>query len=210
MFPHTINACEDPLKNALFFPAGILQPPFFNKDADDALNYGAIGTVIGHELTHGFDDQGRKYDGTGNMTDWWTKSDEQKFNESTKALVDEYNKFEVLPGLTINGNLTLGENIADLGGATVSYHAYKLSQPGHEKIDGFTGDQRFFLGYSQIWRESITDERLRTNVQTNPHSPQQFRVDGVVFNMPEFYEAFPDVKPGDEMYRPEEKRPVIW
>jgi putative endopeptidase len=162
-------------------------------------------------MTHGFDDQGRKYDGNGNLTDWWTKSDEQKFNESTHALVDEYSKFEPLPDLRINGNLTIGENIADFGGLTVAYHAYKFSQKANpEIIGGFTGDQRFFLGYAQSWRESIKEEKLRTDVQTNVHSPAKYRVDGVVFNMPEFYEAFPEVKPSDKMYRPEEDRPVIW
>jgi putative endopeptidase len=168
LYPQEVNAGEDPLKNILFFPAGILQPPFFNKDADDAINYGAIGTVIGHEMTHGFDDQGRKYDQSGNLTDWWTKSDEQKFNESTRTLVDEYNKFQPLPGLYINGNLILGENIADFGGLTVAHQAYKLSQKADpERIDGFTGDQRFFLGFAQLWRESIKDEMLRMNVQTD-------------------------------------------
>ena len=167
--------------------------------------------MIGHEMTHGFDDQGRKYDENGNLTDWWTRSDERKFNESTRALIDEYNKFEPLPGLRINGNLTLGENIADFGGLTVAYHAYKLSRKATpETIDGFTGDQRFFLGYAQCGRESIKDEKLRTDVQTDVHSPAEYRVNGVVFNMPEFYEAFPMVKPSDKMYRPGAERPVIW
>ena len=211
LYPHEVNAGEDPVKNVLFFPAGILQSPYFSKDADDAINYGAIGSVIGHEMTHGFDDQGRKYDENGNLTDWWTKSDAQRFNESTRALIDEYNKFEPLPGLFINGNLTLGENIADFGGLTVAYQAYKLSQKADpEKIDGFTGDQRFFLGFAQSWRTSIKNEMLRTAVQTNVHSPAMYRVDGVAFNMPEFYKAFPEIKPSDKMYKPEEERPVIW
>ena len=211
LYPQEVNAGEDPVKNVLFFPAGILQPPFFSKDADDAINYGGIGAVIGHEMTHGFDDQGRKYDENGNLTDWWTENDAQKFNESSLAFVDEYNKFEPLPGLFINGNLTLGENIADFGGLTVAYQAYKLSQKADpERIDGFTGDQRFFLGFAQSWRTSIKDEMLRTDVQTDVHSPAKYRVDGVVFNMPEFYKAFQEIKPGDKMYRPEEERPVIW
>ncbi|MFB3765235.1 MAG: M13 family metallopeptidase [Methanotrichaceae archaeon] len=209
--PQTVNAYNDPMKNTIIFPAGILQPPFFNKDADDAINYGAIGMVIGHEMTHGFDDAGRHYDKDGNLTDWWTKEDADKFNRSTRILVDEYNNFEPLPGLHVNGNLTLGENIADFGGATISYEAYHMSLKGEpEKIDGFTGDQRFFLGFAQIWRESIRNESLRTMVQTNPHSPSMFRVNGVLFNMPEFYKAFPEIKPGDKLYRSEDQRPVIW
>ena len=210
-WPHEVNAGYNPQKNVLFFPAGILQPPFFSKEADDAINYGAIGMVIGHEMTHGFDDQGRKYDKDGNLTDWWTEHDEENFNKSTHILIDEYNKFEVLPGLHINGNLTLGENIADFGGLIVAYDAYKLSQKKEpEKIDAFTGDQRFFLGFAQMLRQSITDEMLRTRVLTNVHSPSRFRVNGVVYNIPEFYRAFSSVKPQDKMYRSEKERPVIW
>ncbi len=209
--PQTINAYNDPMKNTIIFPAGILQPPFFNRDADDAINYGAIGAVIGHEMTHGFDDQGRQYDKDGNLTDWWTKEDADKFNNSTRILIDEYSNFKPLPDLHINGNLTLGENIADFGGLTISYHAYHMSLKGEpEKIDGFTGDQRFFLGYAQIWRESVRNEFLRTLVQTNPHAPSRFRVNGALFNIPEFYKAFPEIKPGDKLYRPEDQRPIIW
>ena len=209
--PQTVNAYNDPMKNTIIFPAGILQPPFFNRDADDAINYGAIGMVIGHEMTHGFDDQGRQYDKDGNLTDWWTEDDADKFNNSTRILVDEYNSFEPLPDLHINGNLTLGENIADFGGLTISYNAYHLSLKGEpEKIDGFTGDQRFFLGFAQMWRESIRRESLRTLVQTNPHSPSRFRVNGALFNVPEFYKAFPEIGPGDKLYRSEDKRPIIW
>jgi len=205
------NAGSNPQTNVIFFPAGILQPPFFNEGADDAVNYGAIGAVIGHEMIHGFDDQGSKYDANGNMTDWWIESDRQKFNESTRALADEYSNFEVLPGLKINGNLTLGENIADLGGLTLAYEAYRLSQETDpEMIDGLTEDQRFFLSYAQTFRQSVTDERLRTQVLTGPHSPRRFRVDGVVYNVPEFYQAFPEVGPGDRMYRPYEARIAIW
>jgi putative endopeptidase len=184
---------------------------FFSKDADYAINYGGIGAVIGHEMTHGFDDQGRKYDENGNLTDWWTESDAQKFDESTRALVYEYNKFEPLPGLFINGNLTPGENLADFGGLNVAYDAFKLSQKAEpEKIDGFTAGQRFFLGFAQSWRTSLKNEMLRTDVQADLHSPAKYRVDGVVFNMPEFYKAFPEIRPSDKMYRTEKERPVIW
>jgi putative endopeptidase len=211
MSPQEVNAYNDPTNNLIVFPAGILQPPFFNKDADDAINYGAIGAVIGHEMIHGFDDQGRQYDKDGNLTGWWTKEDEEKFNKSTRILVDEYTNFEVLPGLSINGNLTLGENIADFGGLTMSYLAYHLAMKEEPKmIDGFTGDQRFFLSFAQIWRESIRDEALRTLVLTDPHSPDRFRVNGALFNVPEFYMAFPEIKPGNRLYRPEDQRPIIW
>ena len=211
MNPQEVNAYADPNKIVIVFPAGILQPPFFNKDADDAVNYGAIGAVIGHEMTHHFDSQGRKFDASGNLTDWWTSKDADSFNKSTGVLVDEYNRFEVLPGLHVNGNLTLQENIADFGGLTMAYHAYKLSLKGEPKmINGFTGDQRFFLSFTQMWRESETNESLRTQTLTDMHSPSKFRVNGVVFNVPEFYKAFPGVKPGDKLYRSESERPVIW
>ena len=211
MNPQETNAYADYNKIIIFFPAGILQPPFFDKDADDAINYGAIGFVIGHEITHHFDSQGRKFDATGNLTDWWTPKDAENFNKSTAVLVDQYNRFEVLPGLYINGNLTLAENIADFGGLPVAYHAYNYSSKEEpEMVDGFTKDQRFFLSFAQTWRESDTDEYLRLHTQIERHSPSKFRVNGVVFNMPEFYKAFPDVKPGDKLYRAEDERPVIW
>lgn len=177
MDPQETNAYADYNKVLIVFPAGILQSPFFNMEADDAVNYGAIGAIIGHEMTHNFDSQGRKFDVSGNLTDWWTSKDADNFNKSTGALVDEYNRFEVLPGLHVNGNLTLPENIADFGGLTMAYHAYKLSLKREpEMIDGFTGDQRFFLSYAQIWRESSTNESLRTRVLTDTHSPARFRV----------------------------------
>ena len=211
MNPQEVNAYADPNKIIIVFPAGILQSHFFSKDADDAVNYGAIGAIIGHEMTHHFDSQGRKYDASGNLTDWWTTKDTDNFEKSTRALVDEYNMFEVLPDLYVNGNLTLQENIADFGGLTTAYHAYKLSlKKEPEMINGFTGDQRFFLGFAQMWRESDTNEYLRTLTLTNMHSANRFRVNGVVFNMPEFYKAFPSVKPGDKLYRIESERPVIW
>ena len=211
MDPQETNAYADYNKVLIVFPAGILQSPFFNKDADDAVNYGAIGAIIGHEMTHNFDSQGRKFDASGNLTDWWTSKDADNFNKSTGGLVDEYNMFEVLPGLHVNGNLTLPENIADFGGLTMAYHAYKLSLKGEpEMIDGFTGDQRFFLSFAQMWRESDTNESLRTRALTDTHSPCRFRVNGVVFNVPEFYKAFPSIKPGDKLHRPVNERPVIW
>ncbi len=211
MNPQETNAYADYSKNIIVFPAGILQPPFFNKDADDAVNYGAIGSIIGHEMIHLFDSQGRKFDASGNLTDWWTPKDADNFDKSTGVLVEEYNRFEVLPGLNINGDLTLPENVADFGGLTMAYHAYKLSSKGDPgPIDGFTGDQRFFLSFTQIWRESQTSQFLRTQTLTDTHSPARFRVNGAVFNVPEFYEVFPSVKTEDKLYRPEIKRPVIW
>jgi putative endopeptidase len=213
MTPQTVNAYYEPSKNEIVFPAGILQPPFFNMNADDAVNYGGIGLVIGHEMTHGFDNMGRQYDKDGNLRDWWTPADVKSFKEHTQILVDQYSKFEVLDSLFINGQLTLGENIADLGGATVAYNAYQLSlqgKPAPALIDGFTGNQRFFLSFGQIWRNNMRDQALRKRVLTDEHSPAKYRVNGTVFNMPEFYAAFPKVKEGNKLYRPENERPVIW
>jgi putative endopeptidase len=211
MNPQETNAYADFNKVLVVFPAGILQPPFFNKDADDAINYGAIGAIIGHEMTHHFDSQGRKFDVNGNLINWWTQKDADSFNKNTGILVDEYNRFEVLPGLHVNGNLTLQENIADFGGLTMAYDAYKLSLKEEPKIiNGFTGDQRFFLSFAQMWRQSETNEGLRMRALTDPHSPNRFRVNGVVFNVPEFYKAFPSVKPVNKLYRPENERSVIW
>ncbi len=213
MTPQTVNAYYNPNRNEIVFPAGILQPPFFNMDADDAVNYGAIGMVIGHEMTHGFDNMGRQFDKDGNLRDWWTKEDSKAFNEHTKMLVDQYNKYEVLDSTFVNGQLTLGENIADLGGITVALNAYKLSLQGKEEpkpIDGFTDMQRFFMAYAQIWRTNMRDKELRRRVKTDEHSPAKVRINGVVYNVPEFYKAFPQVKPGDKLYRPVDERPVIW
>jgi len=213
MTPQTVNAGYYPNKNEIVFPAGILQPPFFNLDADDAVNYGAIGMVIGHEMTHGFDNQGRQFDKDGNLRDWWTKDDSKAFEERAAMLVDQYNHFEVLDSAFVNGKLTLGENIADLGGATISFNAYKLSLAGKETpkpIDGLTDTQRFFLSYAQIWRTNMREAEIRKRVKTDEHSPAKARINGVVYNMPEFYSAFPDVKPGDKLFRAPEKRPVIW
>jgi putative endopeptidase len=213
MTPQTVNAYYNSNRNEIVFPAGILQPPFFNLDADDAVNYGAIGMVIGHEMTHGFDNRGRQFDKDGNLRDWWTKEDSKAFEAHAAMLIDQYNHYEVLDSTFVNGKHTLGENIADLGGATVAYNAYRLSLEGKEApkpIDGFTNFQRFFLSYAQIWRTNMRDAELRKRVKTDEHSPAKARINCVVYNMPEFYAAFPDVKPGDKLFRPVEQRPVIW
>ena len=211
MTPQTVNAYYNPVNNEIVFPAAILQPPFFNLEADDAVNYGAIGAVIGHELGHGFDDQGAKYDGDGNLRNWWSESDLKQFEERTGALVAQYNEYKPFEDAGVNGELTLGENIGDLGGLTVAYKAYQLSL-GENKapvIDGYTGDQRFFMGWSQIWRRKYRDEELRNRLMTDPHSPSHYRVIGILSNMPEFYQAF-DVKEGDKMYIKPEDRVKIW
>lgn len=211
MTPPTVNAYYNPSFNEIVFPAGILQFPFFDFAADDAINYGAIGAVIGHEMTHGFDDQGRQYDQEGNLRDWWTKDDAVKFTAKAKVVAEQYNNFTVLDNLKVNGNLTLGENIADIGGLELAYEAFKLTDEGKsdEKIDGFTPDQRFFLSFAQVWRIKTRDETMRMRIQTDPHSPEMYRVNGPVSNMPEFYKAF-GIKPGDKMYKPEEERVKIW
>jgi putative endopeptidase len=213
MHPQTINAYYDPGMNEIVFPAAILQPPFFSMDASDATNYGAIGAVIGHEMTHGFDDMGRKYDMYGNLHDWWTKDDEKKFVRQTQVLVDQYSAQEVLPMLPANGHLTLGENIADLGGLTISFHAYaklQKKQKNTGNIDSSSDFQRFFISYATIWRENIRPEALRNQVLSDVHAPNHLRVNCVVFNMPEFYSAFPTITQKSGLYRPPEKRPEIW
>lgn len=209
--PQTVNAYYSSSLNEIVFPAAILQPPYFNFMADDAVNYGAIGAVIGHEITHGFDDEGRKSDGDGNIRDWWTEEDNLKFIERAQVMIDQFNNYSPLDNMHINGTLTLGENIADLGGLTIAYYAYKISLNGKEApiIDGFTGEQRFFLGFAQVQSEIRRDESLRQRLLNNPHSPGKYRCNGVVSNMPEFYEAF-NVSPGDPLYRPEEIRVKIW
>ncbi|MCX7797579.1 MAG: M13 family metallopeptidase [Melioribacter sp.] len=211
MTPQTVNAFYSPTRNEITFPAGILQPPFFNPDADDAINYGAMGAVIGHEITHGFDDQGRKYDEDGNIKDWWTKEDDEKFKERAQKLVEQYNNFVVIDTFRVNGALTLGENIADLGGLTVSFTAFKKTEQYRkgELIDGFTPAQRFFLSWAQVWATNIRPEALKLQVKTDVHSPAVQRVNGPLMNMPEFFEAF-DVKPGDPMRNPDEKIVKIW
>ncbi|GAA6151901.1 M13 family metallopeptidase [Pseudoteredinibacter isoporae] len=211
MSPQTVNAYFNPILNEIVFPAAILQPPFFNLEADDAVNYGAIGAVIGHEIGHGFDDQGSRYDGDGYLRNWWTDDDLAKFKERTKKLIDQYNKFEPLPGEHVNGELTIGENIGDLGGLSIAYKAYKASLDGKSspQIDGFTGEQRVFLGWAQAWRSKAREEYLSKQLKTDPHSPALYRVNGVMPNIDAFYEAF-DVKPGDGMYLPPEERVSIW
>ncbi len=211
MFPQTVNAYYSSTKNEVVFPAAILQPPFFDPKADPAINYGAIGGVIGHEMTHGFDDQGRKSDGDGKLTDWWTKQDSDQFDARTKALAAQYSAFEPLPGAHINGQLTLGENIADLGGLLLGLDAYHASLHGQPApvIDGLTGDQRVFLGWAQVWRSKFRDDALRRQIATDPHSPDMLRVNGVVHNVDAWYAAF-GVKPGDKLYLAPEQRVKIW
>ncbi|MBV9727892.1 MAG: peptidase M13, partial [Pseudonocardiales bacterium] len=209
--PQTVNAFYNPTLNDITFPAAILQPPFFDATADDAVNYGGIGAVIGHEISHAFDDQGRKYDGTGNLRDWWTPQDAQRFTARTTVLAAQYSAYEPLPGEHINGALTLGENIADLSGLTVAQRAYRLSLGGRPAavMNGFTGEQRFFLGWAQVWRGKIRDKQLREQLLSDPHSPNEFRANGVVSNLPEYYTAF-DVRQGDKLFRLPDQRVKIW
>lgn len=211
MTPQTINAYYNPTLNEIVFPAAILQPPFFDMEADDAANYGGIGAVIGHELSHGFDDKGSQYDGSGNLRMWWTEEDRNEFERRAEALVEQYNEFEPIEGNFVNGELTLGENIGDLGGLSVAYAAYRLSLDGEEApvIDGLTGDQRFFLGWSQIWRRLYEEKELKNRLVTDPHSPSEYRVNGIVRNMDAWYEAF-GIKESDELYLAAEDRVRIW
>ena len=207
----TVNAYYNPSNNEIVFPAGILQFPFFDADADDAINYGAIGMVIGHEMTHGFDDQGAQYDEQGNLKNWWTKADEEKFKAKTGAVVAQYNAYTVLDNQAVNGALTLGENLADIGGLAIAYDAFKMTKQGqsNEKIDGFTPDQRFFLGYAQVWRLKNTDETMRSRITTDPHSPEMFRVNGPAMNFDPFYAAF-NIKEGAQLFVAPDKRAKIW
>jgi len=213
MTPQTVNAYFNPLQNEIVFPAGILQPPFFDVELDDAVNYGAIGVVIGHEITHGYDDQGRKFDAEGNLVDWWTEADGKEFDGRAKKVIDQYAGYEALPGLKVNGELTLGENIADLGGTSIAYEALQRAlarDPSKRKaIDGFSPEQRFFLSLAQLWRVNWREEELRRRVTVDPHSPAQFRAIGPHVNLREFYDAF-GIKEGDPMWRPVELRAKIW
>lgn len=211
MTPSTVDAYNDPYNNEIVFPAGILQFPFFDKDADDAINYGAIGVVIGHEMTHSFDDQGRQYDKDGNLKDWWTHEDAAKFKQRVAVLIHQYSQYTVLNGLHVNGVLTQGENLADNGGMAIAYEAFKRTPEGKsdKKIDGFTPDQRFFLSLAQVWRTKKSDEAMRMSINTNPHSPPEYRTNGPMSNMPSFYKAF-NVKPGNKMYRPDSARVKVW
>jgi predicted metalloendopeptidase len=211
MTPQTVNAYYNPVKNEIVFPAAILQPPFFDVTADDAVNYGCIGAVIGHEIGHGFDDQGRRFDGSGKLRDWWTAEDEAEFQKRATLLVEQFNSFSPLPGTHVNGELTLGENIGDLGGLSIAYKAWKLSLAGKPArvIDGLTGDQRFFMGWAQAWRAKARDEYLQRQVLADPHAWAEFRANGPLMNIPAFYDTF-GVKPGDRMYLAPEKRVKIW
>jgi predicted metalloendopeptidase len=211
MTPQTVNAYYNPELNEIVFPASILQPPFFDANADDAANYGGIGAVIGHEISHGFDDQGAQYDGDGNLRDWWTASDHQNFAAKTKMLVNQYNGYSPLPGYHVNGELTLGENIADNSGLAIAYKAYKISLKGKPApvINGLTGDQRFYMGWGQVWRVKMREAQQVVQVKTDPHSPGQFRANGTLMNQPAFYSAF-GVKPGDKMYLAPSERVIIW
>jgi putative endopeptidase len=211
MTPPTINAYYTPVFNSIFFPAAILQPPFFDPNADDAVNYGGIGAVIGHEISHGFDDQGSKFDGAGVLQSWWTDEDRKNFETRVSMLGAQYDSYEGLPGLHVNGKLTMGENIGDLSGLTISLKAYHISLGGKDAptLDNFTGDQRFFLSYGQIWRSKYRDAAMRQQILSNPHSPPHFRVDGATRNIDGWYSAF-DVKPGDAYYLAPDQRVKLW
>jgi putative endopeptidase len=212
MTPQTVNAYYSPNMNEIVFPAAILQPPFFYPEGDDAVNYGAIGVVIGHEMTHGFDDQGRQFDEEGNLVEWWTKEDADKFNEKVQVLVEQANSFVVINDMKVDGALTLGENIADLGGVTVSLTALKKALNGNvdtPAIDGFTPLQRFFISYSQVWRQNIREEEEMRRLKEDVHSPGVYRVNGTLPNVPEFYKAF-NITEANKLYMPVEKRAIIW
>jgi putative endopeptidase len=209
--PPTVTAYNNPPLNEIVFPAGILQPPYFDLYADDALNYGGIGMVIGHEITHSFDDQGAQYDKVGNVANWWTKDDFEKFKARTQQVIDQYDRFTVLDSVHVKGALTVGENTADIAGVAIAYDAFKLTKQGQDttKLDGFTPDQRFFISVAKIWRVKTRDQYLRMYVNTNPHSPPQWRVNGPLMNFTPFYNAF-NIQPGDNMYKPESERITVW
>jgi len=213
MTPQTVNAYYNPGMNEIVFPAAILQPPFFDANADDAANYGGIGAVIGHEIGHGFDDQGSKYDGDGNLSDWWTDSDRTEFEKRAEALIEQYNALEPeeVPGQHVNGALTVGENIGDLGGLTIAYKAYEIALAGAEApiLDGLSGAQRFFYGWSQVWRTQIRPAEAERRLAIDPHSPAEFRCNAIVRNVAEFYDAF-DVQPTDALWLEPTERVRIW
>ena len=212
MTPQTVNAYYNPSNNEIVFPAAILQPPFFFPDGDDAVNYGAIGVVIGHEITHGFDDQGRQYDKKGNLTDWWTKKDAELFKERAQVLINQFSSFKVIDTVHADGALTIGENIADLGGLNISFSALQKAlkeNPAPAKIDGFTPEQRFYLAYAHVWGNHITDKEILRRTKEDVHSLGRYRVNGPLPNLAEFQKAF-DIKQGDAMYLPEDKRAIIW
>ena len=211
MTPQTINAYYNPTTNEICFPAGILQPPFFNPEADDAVNYGAIGVVIGHEMTHGFDDQGSQFDKDGNLRNWWTEADKKNFEARTKVMADFFDKIEVLPGLKANGKLTLGENIADHGGLNISYQALQNAMKKNplKTVDGFTPEQRFFLSFAFIWASNIRDEQLRVLNKVDPHSPARWRVNGALPHIDSWYKAF-NITSKDPLFVPKKNRVDIW
>ena len=211
MTPQTVNAYFNPLGNEIVFPAAMLQAPMFDPKADPAANYGAIGMTIGHEITHGFDDQGRKFDETGELRDWWTAEDDARFTAEAARLAAQYDGYEVGPGLKVNGKLTLGENIGDQGGVLLAYDAYKASLAGKAApvIDGLTGDQRFFLSLAQSWRMKVRDETAKQLLVTDVHSPNLWRVDGTLRNIDAWYAAFA-VKPSDKLYLPPAERVRVW
>jgi putative endopeptidase len=213
MTPQTVNAYYSPSRNEIVFPAGILQPPFYDPKAEDAVNFGGIGAVIGHEFSHGFDDKGSKYDAKGNLSNWWTEDDRKLFEERTGRIVAQFNAYEVLDGVFINGSLTQGENIADLAGLTMAYYAYLNAKAGSDDlnllIDGYTWQQRFFLGWAQVWAQNISEKELRKRIITDSHSPGEYRVRGPLANMPEFREAW-GCEAGQGMVAEERKQVVIW
>lgn len=213
MTPQTVNAYYHPLMNEIVFPAAILQPPFFDLEADDAVNYGGIGAVIGHEIGHGFDDQGSRYDGDGNLKNWWSDEDRKEFEKRTTSLIAQYNALapEEAPDVNVNGALTIGENIGDLGGATIAFKAYKIALGGKEApvIDGLNGEQRFFIGYAQVWRGKIRSEAMKVRLATDPHSPGEFRCNQILKNLPQFHKAF-GVKEGDSLFMPQSEQVAIW
>jgi endothelin-converting enzyme/putative endopeptidase len=211
MTPQTVNAYYRPTANEIVFPAGILQPPFFDMNADDAVNYGGIGAVIGHEIGHGFDDQGSRYDGSGNLQNWWTDQDRQQFEAKADILVEQYAQYEPLPGMNIDGRVSLGENIGDHVGLLSAYRAYQKSLAGQPApvMDGFTGEQRFFISWAQIWKIKFRDDAMRAQLAQGPHSPGKYRAMAAPRNIPGFYQAF-DIKEGDGMYLPPEQRVVLW
>jgi predicted metalloendopeptidase len=211
MTPQTVNAYYNPLMNEIVFPAAILQPPFFNFEADDAVNYGGIGAVIGHEISHGFDDQGSQFDANGNLRDWWTPDDHKQFDERTGRLVAQYDRYEPVKGYHVNGKLTLGENIADNSGLAISYKAYELSLNGKPApgIDGLTGEQRLYMGWATVWRSKTRESEVILRLKTDPHSPADVRGNAPLVNQPGFYEAF-GVKAGDKLYLPPQERVTIW
>jgi predicted metalloendopeptidase len=211
MTPQTVNAYYNPNGNEIVFPAAILQPPFFDMNADDAVNYGAIGAVIGHEISHGFDDEGSQYDGDGRLRNWWTDADRKAFDAITARLVAQYDAYEPIPGKHVNGKLTLGENIADLSGLAISFKAYELSLGGGKSpvIDGMTGEQRFYFGYAQVWRVKMRDALSLQLLTGDPHSPGRFRADGASINQDGFHEAF-GTKAGDGMWKAPADRIRLW